>query len=184
MTQTTFLMSEPQRANAVAVHVRGPDRAWIATDVDFSQDPEYWAGGHGLYSTPREYLAFQRMLLGGGVLDGNRLLRSSTVDEAFTNQIGDLDFPPAIPTVDPQVTADFNIGPGYKFGLGLLLNTEDQPGRRAAGSGAWAGIFNTHFWVDRATGITGAIYTQTLPFVEPAVLQIYLDYEAALYAQH
>jgi methyl acetate hydrolase len=182
MSQTTFLMDEAQRAHAVAVHVRGPDGDWIATDVDFSQEPDYWAGGHGLYSTPREYLAFQRMLLGGGTLEDARVLQASTVEEAFANQIGALDFPPEISRVDPTATADFNVGPGFKFGLGLLLNSEAQPGRRAAGSGAWAGIFNTHFWVDRATGITGAIYTQTLPFVEPRVFQVYVDYEAALYA--
>ena len=65
-------------------------------------------------------------------------------------------------------SADFNAGPGYKFGLGLLLNTERaSPAARKAGSGAWAGLFNTHFWVDRASGVTGAIYSQTLPFVEP-----------------
>ena len=52
---------------------------------------------------------------------------------------------------------------------------------RRAGSGAWAGIFNTHFWVDRTAGITGAIYTQTLPFVEPDVFQVYIDFERALY---
>jgi methyl acetate hydrolase len=182
MSQTTFLMDEGQRAHAVAVHVRGPDGEWIATDVDFSQEPDYWAGGHGLYSTPREYLAFQRMLLGGGTLGDARVLQASTVEEVFANQIGALEFPPEISTVDPTVTADFNVGPGFKFGLGLLLNSEPQPGRRAAGSGAWAGIFNTHFWVDRATGITGAIYTQTLPFVEPRVFQVYVDFEAALYA--
>ena len=63
-----------------------------------------------------------------------------------------------------------------------LLNTADIPGKRRAGSGAWAGIFNTHFWIDPTTGIAGAIYTQTLPFVEPSVFQVYADFEAALYA--
>jgi hypothetical protein len=53
---------------------------------------------------------------------------------------------------------------------------------RAAGSGAWAGLMNTHFWVDPASGVTGAIYAQTLPFVEPAVFQVYIDFEQALYA--
>ncbi len=93
-----------------------------------------------------------------------------------------MDFPPAIATADPDATADFNGGPGLKWGLGLLLNTEQQPGMRAAGSGAWAGLFNTHFWVDPATGITGAIYAQSLPFVEPRVFGVYADFERALYA--
>jgi methyl acetate hydrolase len=78
-------------------------------------------------------------------------------------------------------TADFNAGPGFKWGLGLHLNTEQQPGMRAAGSGAWAGIFNTFFWVDPASGVTGAIYTQTLPFVEPPVMELYAGFERSLY---
>jgi hypothetical protein len=36
--------------------------------------------------------------------------------------------------------------------------------------------------VDHTTGITGAIYTQTLPFVTPEVYQVYVDFETALYA--
>ena len=182
MTQTTFLMSPEQRANSVPVHLRGESGAWEATELDWSQEPEWFAGGHGLYATPRDYLKFQRMLLGGGTLDGTKIVETASLDEAFSNQIGELDFPPAIATADPGSSADFNAGPGYKFGLGLLLNSEDQPGARAAGSGAWAGIFNSHFWVDRTSGVTGAIYSQTLPFVEPPVFQMYADFERALYA--
>ena len=63
-----------------------------------------------------------------------------------------------------------------------MLNTQRTPGMRAAGSGAWAGLFNTHFWVDLKTGVTGAIYAQTLPFVEPPVFRMYEDFERALYA--
>lgn len=182
MEHTTFLMSDKQRANSVPVHLHAEDGSWAATEVDWSQDPDWWAGGHGLHATPRDYLRFQRMLLGRGTLDGTQILKPETVEAAFTNQIGEIDFPPEIKTADPGSTADFNAGPGLKWGLGLLLNTEQQPGMRAAGSGSWAGIFNTHFWVDRETGVTGAIYTQTLPFVEPAVFQVYIDFEQALYA--
>ena len=53
---------------------------------------------------------------------------------------------------------------------------------RAAGSGAWAGLFNTHFWVDPTSRVTGSIFSQVLPFVDPPVLQMYVDFEAALYA--
>jgi methyl acetate hydrolase len=182
MDSTAFLMSEEQRANSVPIHLRGEDGAWAPSELDWSQEPDWWAGGHGLYSTPRDYLKFQRMLLGGGALGDARILAEATVDAAFTNQIGDLDFPAAIASADPGSTADFNAGPGFKWGLGLLLNTEAQPGMRAAGSGAWAGLFNTHFWVDRASGVTGAIYAQTLPFVESRVFQVYIDFEHALYA--
>jgi len=53
---------------------------------------------------------------------------------------------------------------------------------RAVGSGAWAGLFNTHFWVDPTSRLTGAIYSQLLPFAEPNALQLYVDFERALYA--
>jgi CubicO group peptidase (beta-lactamase class C family) len=182
MTSTTRRMSDEQRASSTPVHVRGEDGAWQATDIDFAQEPDFWGGGHFLYSTPRDYLRFQRMLLGGGTLEGVQILEGSTVDEAFRNQIGDLVFPPHIETAHPELSADADFGEGLKFGLGLLINEQGQPGMRAAGSGAWAGLFNTHFWVDRATGITGSIFSQTLPFIEPPVLQMYVDFERALYA--
>ena len=182
MASTTFLMNPEQRANSVPVHLRDESGEWQPSDLDWSQEPDWFAGGHGLYSTPRDYLKFQRMLLGGGSLDGVMIVERASLDEAFSNQIGELDFPSTIPTADPASSADFVAGPGYKFGLGLLLNTDDVPGGRKAGSGAWAGLFNSHFWVDRTTGVTGAIYSQTLPFVEPAVFQVYVDFERALYA--
>jgi CubicO group peptidase (beta-lactamase class C family) len=182
MTSTTFLMTPEQCENCVPIHLRGEDGAWEASDLDWSQEPEWWAGGHGLYSTPTDYLRFQRMLLCGGTLDGAKILERATVEDAFRNQIGELDFPEAIKTADPSSSDDFNAGPGYKWGLGLLLNTMDVDGMRAAGSGAWAGLFNTHFWVDPASGVTGAIYTQSLPFVEPRVFALYPAFESALYA--
>ena len=72
--------------------------------------------------------------------------------------------------------------PHLKWGLGLLLNQTQQLGMRAAGSGAWAGLFNTHFWVDPTSRVTGSIFSQTLPFGEPAAFQLYSDFEQTLYA--
>jgi methyl acetate hydrolase len=182
MTNTTRRMSDEQRAGSTPIHIRDEDGAWTATDIDWAQEPDFWGGGHFLYSTPRDYLRFQRMLLGGGALDGVQILEGSTVDEAFRNQIGDLSFPAEQPTAHPELSADVNLGPGLKWGLGLLLNEERQPGMRAAGSGAWAGLFNTHFWVDPSTRVTGSIFSQVLPFGDAGAFQLYVDFEQALYA--
>ena len=35
---------------------------------------------------------------------------------------------------------------------------------------------------DSPVGVTGAVYCQTLPFVEPRVFAVYADFERALYA--
>jgi methyl acetate hydrolase len=183
MNETVFAMSDEQRARSVPVHLQGPDGAWAPSEIDLKPAPDYWAGGHGLYSTPRDYLKFQRALLGNGTSpDGVTILKPETVQEAFSNQIGELDFPSTIETADPASSHTLSLGPGYKWGYGLLLNTADVPGRRRAWSGAWAGLLNTHFWVDRTTGITGAIYAQFLPFVTPEALKMYADFETQLYA--
>lgn len=183
LDHTTFALTAEQTAARAAVHVKDENGNWFdAGDIVNRTDPDWWAGGHGLYSTPRDYARFERALLRGGELDGTRILASDTVDEAFRNQIGELDFPAEIPAADPASTGPLNLGPGYKWGYGLLLNTADLPGGRRAGSGAWAGLFNTHFWIDRASGICASIYSNSLPFITPEALQLYLDYEAALYA--
>jgi CubicO group peptidase (beta-lactamase class C family) len=183
MDQTAFRVSDARRANCVPVHLRGEDGSWAATDIDLAAEPEYWSGGQGLYSTPRDYLKFQRALLGNGTSpDGIRILDSATVHAALNNQIGDLDFPAEIPTADPISSNTFAVGPGFKFGYGLLLNTVDLPGARRAWSGGWGGFFNTQFWIDRTAGITGAIYNQLLPFAAEPAMRLYQEFEAALYA--
>jgi len=182
MDDTMFLLDDSRRDNCVTLHVKGEDGTWTSSGEPLPQAPDWWAGGHGLYSTPRDYIRFERALLRGGELDGERILRQATVDEAFTNQIGDLDFPEVIESADPPVTDALRAGPGYKWGYGLLLNTHDVPGRRRGGSGAWAGLFNTHFWVDRATGICASIYTNSLPFITAEAWKLYGDFEEAVYA--
>ena len=93
-----------------------------------------------------------------------------------------MDFPAELPTKDPASTCEFNAGPGFKWGYGLLLNSVDFPGMRRAWSGAWAGLCNTQFWVDRTTGVCGSIYSNFLPFVTPEAMKLYNDFELALYA--
>lgn len=183
MDDTMFRLDAGRTANAVTVHVKGEDGNWTSAGEILNQEPDWWAGGHGLYSTPRDYIRFERALLRGGELDGQRILQQETVDAAFSNQIGDLDFPSEIVTADPPITDTLHAGPGWKWGYGLMINTQDIPGRRRAGSGAWAGLFNTHFFVDRSTGICASIYTNSLPFItENEAWKLYGDFESALYA--
>jgi methyl acetate hydrolase len=181
MKEITVKMTDEQRARSVPVHARTPDGGFAVTEFDWNQEPEFWAGGHCLYSTPDDYQRFQRMLLGRGELDGTRILQADSVDQMFSNQIGDLDVEP-LPEVHPELSAAVDVGPGMKWGLGLLINPQPVPDMRAAGSGAWAGLFNTHFWVDHESGITAAIYMQLLPFFDPKANQLYADFERAVYA--
>ena len=183
MGDTMFRLDAARLDNCVTAHLKGKDGSWRSAGETLNQDPDWWSGGHGLYSTPRDYIRFEQALLRGGELDGERILTQETVDAAFRNQIGDLDFPAEIPTAVPRVADTLRVGPGFTWGYGLLLNTQDIPGRRRAWTGAWAGLLNTHFFVDRTTGICASIYTNSLPFIsEREAWKLYVDFETALYA--
>jgi CubicO group peptidase (beta-lactamase class C family) len=183
MNDTMFSPDSARGDSAVAVHVKNEAGQWTPADPVANFDsPDWWSAGHGLSATPRDYIRFERMLLSGGELDGERILRQETVDAAFRNQIGNLGFPADIPTADPALTGPLRLGPGGKWGHGLLLNPAYIPNLRGAWSGGWAGVLNTYFWVDRTSGICASIYTNSLPFLATDALKLYVGFEAALYA--
>ena len=98
------------------------------------------------------------------------------------NQIGGLEFR-AMRSVLPAMSNDFDPFPGVvkRWGLGFLINEGDIPGRRAAGSLAWAGLGNTWFWLDPRSGVAGVLLTQILPFADAPVLDLLGRFEAAVY---
>ena len=136
MDETAFRIAEGWKE---ATHPRahqGRRRRWVDSGIELNQSPEYYAGGHGLYSTPHDYIRFERALLRGGELDGVRILSADTVDAAFTNQIGDLDFPPAIPTADPSAPPTSST-PG-RLEVGLRAAAQHRGPARACGARAAA----------------------------------------------
>ena len=84
---------------------------------------------------------------------------------------------------DPSLTNAGEFLPGIAKGWGLTFQIalEDVPGRRRAGSLAWAGLGNLYFWIDRATGIGGFWGTQLLPFHDPASHGGFVEYERLVY---
>ena len=88
-----------------------------------------------------------------------------------------------LPTTSPEVSYDAEFFPGMpkKWGLTWLINTEDVPGRRSAGSLAWAGMFNSYYWLDPKKQVTGLLMTQILPFADPTVLGLLDEFETEVY---
>jgi methyl acetate hydrolase len=181
MHDTTMVPSADQHRRSVPLHVHGADGGWVATDFEFPAEPEFHAGGHGLHSTAPDYARLQRALLRGGELDGVRILSEETVAEMFVPQTGDIRVD-CIPTAVPAASADVHIVDGQRWGLAFPLTESSQPGLRPAGSGGWAGLWNTFFWLDAANGITAGLYTLTMPFCDPGVLAMYEAFERAVYA--
>ncbi|MDE2580871.1 MAG: beta-lactamase family protein [Rhodospirillales bacterium] len=183
MTDTTFRIRPDQRPRLAAMHARSaPGGALAPIPFEVPQDPEFHMGGGGLYSMARDYLAFCRMILNRGSLNGTRVLRAETVAQMTQNQMGPLDVTRLL-SVQPAATNDAEFFPGMvkKWGFGFMIGTEAVPGRRAANSLTWAGLANTYFWIDPANGIAGVILTQILPFADPAVLRLYDAFETEIY---
>jgi CubicO group peptidase (beta-lactamase class C family) len=167
-----------------AVKIRGEDGNFGPYDIAPPPNPEVYGMGHSLYSTAPDYVQFLRMFLNRGALNGNRLLSEKGVDWMLADRMNGLTFEKMI-TVVPALTADFDAFAGTQrtHSFGCFRNEVDIPGRRSAGSQSWAGVLNTHFWFDPKKGIAAVIMTQSLPFVEPRFMQLYADYETAVYAE-
>lgn len=185
MEDTGFAVPAAWRGRMVGRHQRGPDGA-LALDAGFvpPEQVEVDGGGGGLFGTGPDYLRFLRMLLNGGTLDGVRILAPETVAEMGRNHIGEVEVQPLPESLVPGRSNVADLFPNMRkqWGLGFLLNTEAPPGRRSAHSLAWAGLFNTYYWIDPASGIAGLVLTQILPFADPAVLDLLGEFEAAVYA--
>ena len=183
MTDTAFVIGGDQRKRLVAMHSRGADGALTPIPFEIKQDPEFFAGGGGLYGTAPDYIKFTQMMLNNGTGNGNRILKPETVALMSQNHIGELNMTPmasAVPTASNNV--DFLPGIDKKYGLSFMINTAQSAEGRSAGSLAWAGLANTYYWIDPARDITGVIMMQVLPFADSTCLKVFSDFERAVYA--
>jgi methyl acetate hydrolase len=67
------------------------------------------------------------------------------------------------------------------WGISWLINREPGPNGRGAGALAWAGLFNSYFWVDPAAMTAGVWMTQVLPFEDPDALAVFGEFGRAVY---
>ena len=182
MKDTSFAPTAEQRARQTSFHQRMPDGSLQPQPLEALFTPEFWAGGGGLYSTAGDYLTLLRVMLGGGALDGTRILRPETVALMNTNQIGELEAG-ILKTTAPARSTDVDFFPGVslKWGLGYMINMQPGPNGRSPGSLTWAGLFNTHYWIDPARRLAAVIMTQVLPFGDVPTMRLYGQYERSLY---
>jgi len=96
-------------------------------------------GGHALNGTTADYARFCAMILGGGELDGVRVLKKETVDLMFQNHLK---------------------LPGQKYGLGAAVDGD--------GGYSWGGANGTQFWIDRKHKLYAVFMVQTQGYRSPA----------------
>ena len=183
MGDTAFRITDEMRSRLAKIHMRGEDGSLAPQmELEIPQDPEFEMGGGGLYGTVGDYLRFIRLILNRGRANGEQLLAPETVDMMCTNQMGD-SLVCELKTAIPPFSNDAEFFPGMPktWGLTFMINTEDAPTGRSAGSLGWAGLANSFFWIDPAKGVGGAYLTQVLPFIDAKAFPLYLAFEQAVY---
>lgn len=184
MKDTEFGVDPKKFDRMVGRYQRTPDgkfqpvpRVQPSAQTDFN-------GGGGLSSTANDYVKFTRMILRHGVTGINtEILKARTVEMMLKNQIGGLRAG-VLKTFSPNVSSAVDTHPGGtdKWGLGFLLQGPGTTGVRAEGSAAWAGIYNTYFWIDPNRAIAGVVMMQYLPFFDKDAVGLLGDFERAVYA--
>lgn len=180
MVDTAF---EPDQLNdrLAGVFMRGEDGSFGPFDLSPPSSPEFYGMGHALYSTAPDYMRFLRMILNRGQLDGNRILSNDAFEDMTADQMNGLTFQ-KMHSVAPPVSADVEMPEGTTHSFAFVRAENDIPGMRSAGSLSWAGVCNTHYWIDPSKDLAAVIMTQSLPFLEPRFLNTYQAYEQAVYA--
>jgi methyl acetate hydrolase len=184
MTSTAFKITPAMRERLAKIHQRGADdKLTPLMDLEIPQEPEFDMGGGGLYATVGDYLRFVRLILNRGKAGGAQLLKPETVDLMTRNNMGDSRVS-LLETVLPDLSHDAEFFPGVEktWGLSFQINAAKAPTGRPAGGLMWAGLANSYFWIDPATGIGGAYLTQILPFADKKSLPLYYEFEKAFYS--
>jgi methyl acetate hydrolase len=184
MTSTAFKITPAMRERLAKIHQREEgDKLVPQMELEIPQEPEFDMGGGGLYGTAGDYLQFVRFILNRGKAGGTQLLKPETVDLMTRNNMGECRVC-MLKTAIPPLSNDAEFFPGVAktWGLSFQINAEKAPTGRPAGGLMWAGLANSYFWIDPATGIGGAYLTQVLPFADKKSLPLYYAFEKAFYA--
>jgi CubicO group peptidase (beta-lactamase class C family) len=158
--------------------------AVVATDRPpqsrLASPPAFASGGGGLVSTADDYLRFALMLLGGGELEGVRILSPRMVELMTTDQLT------AEQRKVPFLGLDFWAGQGFGLGVSVV----DDPSRAigselvSAGTHGWGGAHGTWYFVDPAEDLVGVMLIQLtgggqlvpmIPAFETAIYQALVD---------
>jgi CubicO group peptidase (beta-lactamase class C family) len=180
MDETSYSVPEERHDRVVTVHQRAQAKlAELPNPPRIASAP---VGEGGLFSTAADYVKFLQMLLNGGTWQGKRILSAESVRAMTQNQIGEVRVQ-LQQAPQPLRARPFPMGAGedhFGFGFQITDSNRQNPSLRSPGSYSWAGINNTHFWVDPKRGIAAVILMQVLPFYDEACMKTYRDFEEAI----
>jgi CubicO group peptidase (beta-lactamase class C family) len=109
------------------------------------------SGGGGMFSTLRDYSRLLRMILGGGELDGVRVLGRKTLELGSLNSLG---------------AGQGGPRPGDGWGLFSAVRVDCAASSELGSPGMlyWSGAATTHFFVDPREDLIAVLLCQHLPY--------------------
>jgi CubicO group peptidase (beta-lactamase class C family) len=165
MNDTDFFVP-PDKAHRLAACYSSDGKGGMKLQDDpttssFLSPPSFISGGGGLCSTAADYLTFCRALLGGGELDGVRLIGPKTLALMTSNHLpGGSDLYTLSRSLFSE--AAYN-GVGFGLGLAVTMNPAQTLLPGSAGEYFWGGLASTAFWIDPAEELIAVFMTQLMP---------------------
>ena len=171
MADTGFHVTEATRSRAATMY-RLDDAEGLRHDAMGPvpvREPRFCQGGAGLVATADDYLRFARMLLGGGEVDGVRVLSAESVGLMRTDRLT------AEQKKHPFLGMPFWIGRG--FGLNLSVVTDPSQSQRLFGPGGlgtfnWPGAYGTWWQADPANDLILIYLIQNYPDLTSAAAAV------------
>ncbi len=162
MADTGFFISADKRARAATMY-RLDEASGLQHDAMGPipvTEPRFCQGGASLVTTVDDYLSFARMLLGGGEVDGVRVLSEESVRLMCTDRLTDEQ------KRHPFLGMPFWVGRG--FGLNLSVVTDPARSAQLYGPGgvgtfSWPGAYGTWWQADPANDLILIYLIQNYP---------------------
>ena len=145
MTDTSFVVPETKQDRFAAMYRPSPKGDLALSSSRSSrrftdESNEFFSGGGGLCCDIDDYMQFCRMLLNKGTLQGKQILKPDTLEQMWTNQLGDLK----------------KSSRGFQFGLGFSISPQ--------GDYSWGGAAGTRFWVNPEKNVAMVYMIQINPY--------------------
>ncbi len=147
------------------------------------EDMTFESGGQGLWSTLDDYLAFARIFVGGGAVDGRRLLRPETFAMMASNQLT----PRQRGSARLLGRSLFAVGHGYGMGVAVVMEPEKADPlccRGGLGTVGWAGAYGGWWQADPTDGSVLIFLAHNMPELHQMAKGIGLDVWSAIVKFH
>ncbi len=185
MKDTGFWVPAEKMGRLATLYALDPKSGTVtATDTPpqsvLASPPAFASGGGGLVSTADDYLRFARMLLGGGQLDGARILSPRMVERMAANQLS-----PEQRKI-PFMGLDFWAGQGFGLGVSVVDDPMKAIGSPLVSKGThgWGGVHGTWYFVDPQEDLAAVMMIQLtgggpsvpmIPAFETAIYQALVE---------